>query len=208
MNTYYLINPLKALLLLNATLFLSACATTSSEKKQSQSSSRLLSDVLNEQISQKSSADEVINNLGNMIDPQKGMFLVLREGNTEVLKYVNSKEQLSQRLRNHKNLFQNINCKFENADELPEFNEAGEFTKKGCFAVPYTTPLIVEKMKLLQNQLDMEFTKEEIRASLAIDTSITHAVVITDAFMELLFSEKGSDWHLVCINLATYDASL
>jgi len=175
---------------------------------QSQVTEETLASLFQNRVSHKN-ADDALAGLGSLIHPELGACLLIREGNTDIVKFVKNADELKERLHNKKEIFNKMVCQVERTDELPEFNEAGEFSKKGCFttSVP-SIPLITDKIKFLQKELDFQFKQEEIDTALKIDSAVTDVIVLTDAFVELMFAKKENTWYLVGINLAKYDASL
>jgi hypothetical protein len=153
-------------------------------------------------------SETAIAGLAALMDSETGLYLILREGNVDMLKKVTTSEELAAKLKHKAAAFEKLTCEVKKED-LPEFTGVNEFSKTGCFYTETSgLTTLANKQKQLTDFLGIDFTDEEKTAATAVDSSIGAVAVITQAGAELSFAKKQNTWKLVIINLAKFDSGL
>lgn len=154
------------------------------------------------------SAEEVGAGIEPLIDPELGLFIIVRRGNTDAIEQVFNQEQLKDRLESIGDNLNSLGCSIAQG-ELPVLDSEGEFDKSGCFyKVAASSTKLQDKQKALTEQLGVNYPESEQGAATSADAATTKIALLTEAQVELGFSGTGAATKLIYIDVAQFDLGI
>ncbi len=152
-------------------------------------------------------ASELDANLSKLIHPSVGVYFIHRPGSVSEVRWFNSWGSIL--ATNEMNqLLVMLRCRPKRED-LPNFNCANEFDKKGCFYQEIKNQdWVWNKLRRLKNNYIIQISDREAFTAQKTDSLTSISMIITEAYVRLHFGKVEGKWYLLVVDHEEYDCSL